>query len=153
MSSPVYLSTVSAIGLLADLPAFGIAGRRYNATDTNQEFYDTGTAWIEIVTSSVFGLLVVAFSATPVFDASQAQEFKITLTGNVTAPTFINGTDGPALIAFRIVQDGTGGWTFAWPANVRNGGEINPDANSVSLQLFAVDTDGSLDAVGPMMWT
>lgn len=33
-------------GLLASRPAFGIFGRRYYATDTGQEFFDTGTSWI-----------------------------------------------------------------------------------------------------------
>lgn len=99
------------------------------------------------------GVVVVPFLSNPIFDASKGLEFKITISANVTAPTFINGNLGPSLIVFRVVQDGTGGWTFTWPANVRNGGEINSAANSVSLQLFAVDVDGSLDAVGPMMWS
>jgi hypothetical protein len=48
MSSPVLLSTVSAIGPYANLPTFGIPGRRYFATDTGQEWYDTGLAWVHI---------------------------------------------------------------------------------------------------------
>jgi hypothetical protein len=77
----------------------------------------------------------------------------MTLTGNVSSSLFINGLIGPSIIVFRIVQDGTGGRTFAWPANVRNGGSINSAASSISMQMFAVDVDGSLDAVGPMMWS
>jgi len=100
------------------------------------------------------GVVAVASSATPIFDGSKGLEFKFTLAGaNVTSSTFINGTSGPSIIVFRLVQDGTGGWTFAWPSNVRNGGTINPAANSRSCQIFAVDTDGSLDAVGPMMYS
>lgn len=99
------------------------------------------------------GVVAVAFNANPIFDASQGLEFKLTLTGNATSSSFINGSQGPSVIAFRIVQDGTGGRTFVWPANVRNGGEISPAANARSLQLFAVDTDGSLDAIGPMMYS
>lgn len=99
------------------------------------------------------GLVTVPFNSTPIFDASAAQEFKIVLTGNVASSTFINGTSGPALIAFRIVQDSTGGRSFVWPANVRNPGVINPGPNSRSLQLFALDSDGSLDAIGPMMYS
>ena len=101
----------------------------------------------------VGGLVNVSYSSTPVFNAALGLEFKITLTGNVTSSSFIGGTVGPSLIAFRIVQDGTGGRTFVWPTNVRNGGIVNTDANGRSLQLFAVDSDGSLDAVGPMMYS
>ena len=99
------------------------------------------------------GVVPVSFIPTPIFDASKGLEFKLTLSGNVTSSTFINGTLGPSLIAFRMVQDSTGGHTFAWPANVRNGGVINPAENGRSLQLFAVDIDGSLDAVGPIMYS
>lgn len=99
------------------------------------------------------GLVTVIYSSSPVFDATIAQEFKITLTGNVTAPTFINGTSGPALITFRIVQDGTGGHSWTWPANIRNGGAINPGPNSRSIQTFALDTDGSLDATTSIMYS
>ena len=45
------LSVVSAIGLFADRPAFGIGGRKYFATDTKQEWYDTGSAWVNITPS------------------------------------------------------------------------------------------------------
>ena len=99
------------------------------------------------------GVVLVSYSSTPTFDASRGLEFKITLIGNVSSSLFINGAIGPSLIVFRIVQDGTGGRTFAWPANVRNGGSINSAASSISMQMFAVDVDGSLDAVGPMMWS
>lgn len=99
------------------------------------------------------GIVTVAYSATPVFNAATGGAFKITLTGNVTSSTFANGTQGPSIVAFRIVQDGTGGRTFVWPANVRNAGTPNPAANARSVQLFALDTDGSLDAVSPMMYS
>jgi hypothetical protein len=99
------------------------------------------------------GISIVAFSATPVFNAQNGSQFKITLTGNVTSSTFTNGATGPGLVAFRVVQDGTGGRVFTWPANVRNAGEINDAANAVSIQLFAPDVDGSLDSVGPMQYS
>lgn len=99
------------------------------------------------------GIVVVTFSSTPVFNAALGGAFKITLGGNVTSSTFANGTQGPGVVAFRIQQDGTGGRTFAWPSNVRNGGTINPGANARSVQLFSLDTDGSLDAASPMMYS
>jgi hypothetical protein len=99
------------------------------------------------------GLITVPFAANPIFDASKGLEFKLTLTGNVSSSSFINGTLGPSIIAFRIVQDGTGGRTFTWPSNVRDGGVVNPAANARSVQLFAVDTDGSLDSISPMQYS
>jgi hypothetical protein len=113
-----------------------------------------GTLTAESITGlGLFGVVTVPFTVTPVFDATAGQEFKITLTDNVLASTFINGVSGPSIIVFRIVQDGVGGRTFVWPTNVRNGGIINADANGRSVQAFAVDTDGSLDATGPMMYS
>jgi hypothetical protein len=99
------------------------------------------------------GLVTVPFVVTPTFNANLGLEFKITLTGNVTGAAFVNGATGPSIIVFRIVQDSSGGHSFVWPSNVRNGGIVNSLANGRSLQIFAVDSDGSLDAAGPMMYS
>ena len=99
------------------------------------------------------GVVLVTPSATPIFDASKGLEFKITISVSVLSSTFINGNLGPSIIVFRIVQDSIGGHNFAWPSNVRNGGIVNKTANARSVQMFAVDSDGSLDAVGPMMYS
>ena len=61
------------------------------------------------------GVVIISSSPTPIFDATKGLEFKMTLTVDVTSPTFINGTLGPSLIAFRLIQDNVGGKTFAWP--------------------------------------
>lgn len=98
-------------------------------------------------------LLTVPFSATPSFNAANAGAFDITLTGDVTASTFINGASGGPLVAFRIVQDSNGGHAFAWPANVRNAGAVSTNANARSVQLFLLQTDGSLDALAPIMYS
>jgi hypothetical protein len=99
------------------------------------------------------GIITVAYSAVPSFNAAQASVFNITLTGNVTASTFINGTSGSSIIAFRITQDATGNRGWTWPTNVRNGGTVDPGANINSTQLFLLQTDGSLDAASPMMYS
>jgi hypothetical protein len=98
-------------------------------------------------------LVPVAFSTTPVFNAAVGGAFKLTLTGNVASSTFANGLQGPSIVVFRFLQDGTGGRTFAWPGNVRNGGVVNPGPNARSVQIFALDTDGSLDAIGPIQYS
>lgn len=90
-----------------------------------------------LVGADVFENDVVDFSATPVFDASFAAHplFQMTLTGNVTSSSVVNGVAGQH-ITFCITQDGTGGRTFAWPSNFRGASMIAPDANSVSAQEF-----------------
>lgn len=93
-----------------------------------------------MVAADIFGLTAVAFSATPVFDASTFPfpTFTITLTGNVTSSSVINPTNGQH-IAFKITQDGTGGHTFAWPTNFKDPSAIAPDATLVSIQEFVYD--------------
>lgn len=86
----------------------------------------------------VAGLTTVTFSATPTFDASTANAFKITLTANVTSSTLSNAVAGEPL-AFEICQDATGGRTFVPPTNVLNMGTIATAANACSFQVFNFD--------------
>jgi len=99
-----------------------------------------------------FGIVSVAFSATPIFLAAAGSVLKIVLTGNVISSAF-NGAGGGTFILIRVVQDAVGGRTFAWPANMRNAGLVSGLPNSVSDQLFAVDQDGSARAVAPIMYS
>jgi hypothetical protein len=57
------LAVVSAIGLASGRPPFGIAGRKYYATDTQIEWYDTGAAWVNITPPA--GLPAAILAATP----------------------------------------------------------------------------------------
>jgi hypothetical protein len=81
---------------------------------------------------------VVTFSATPTFEASLGNTQKITLTGNVTSSTLSNAATGQQ-INFLICQDGTGGWTFVWPTNVKGGMTIGSDASKCNAQNFIFD--------------
>jgi hypothetical protein len=101
---------------------------------------------------SIFFLPLVLTDAPNVtFNGFANISFKLVLNQN-TNGIFINMLNKP-LIIVRIVQNGTGGWTFTWPANVRNGGVVNPAPTAVSTQIFTADSDGSLDAAGPMMYS
>jgi len=93
-----------------------------------------------LVAADMFGITPVAFSATPIFDASTFLEplFTTTLTGDVTGPTVTNPTDGQK-ICFEITQDGSGGHAWTWPVNFKGGSNIGPDANSVTIQEFVYD--------------
>ncbi len=97
---------------------------------------------------------IVGFSATPTFTvtaSSTIQNFQITLTANVTSSTLSAGgaTTGQD-IAIKICQDGSGGWTFTWPANVINGGNINTTASVCNKQIFRWDGSNAV-AFGPMV--
>jgi hypothetical protein len=107
-----------------------------------------------IVTGSINGggnIYIVAPTPTPVFDGHLGASFKMTLTEAVTSSTAPN-MSGKLLVPFQFLQDVTGGWAFVWPPTVKGGGDVNPAPNARSTQVFAVDTDGSLHAAGPMMY-
>lgn len=79
---------------------------------------------------------VLAFSATPVFDANVATDFEMTLTANVTSSTLVNTKPG-MVITFIIHQDGAGNHTFSAPSNAPMA-TIDPGANKTSTQAFKV---------------
>ncbi|MBI1956753.1 MAG: hypothetical protein HYS38_10195 [Acidobacteria bacterium] len=83
-------------------------------------------------------MTVVTFSATPTFDASLGNSFKITLTDNITSSTFSNAQAGQQ-ISFLICQDATGNRTFVWPTNVKGGVTIGATLSTCSAQTFLYD--------------
>ncbi|HEV7523219.1 MAG TPA: hypothetical protein VGP89_19110 [Candidatus Angelobacter sp.] len=86
----------------------------------------------------LYDQVTVTFSATPTFDASKANVFKLTLTGNVTSSTLSNALTGQDLI-FELCQDGTGGRTFVAPANVQGFLAISSTASACTTQEFIFD--------------
>lgn len=81
----------------------------------------------------------VTYSATPTFTvASHIQEFEVTLTGNVNSSTLSGAASGD-FITFRIIQDGTGSRTFAWPTGFSNACTISPTASVETKQIFYWD--------------
>ncbi len=87
-----------------------------------------------------FGLVPVAFNASPTFNAGTFSwpTFLITHTGNVTSSAVSNPSPGQ-YVTFVITQDGTGGRTFVWPANFKGASAIAPEASSVSVQSYCYD--------------
>jgi hypothetical protein len=82
----------------------------------------------------------VSFSATPTFTASSdtVNSWSITLTGNVTSSTLASSAAGQYL-AFKICQDSTGSWTFAWPTGFSAATTIFPTASTCTQQAFFWD--------------
>ena len=110
MSSPVYLPTVSAIGTYADLPAFGIQGRKYFATDTNQEWYDTGTAWVLASASKPVAILSAAPSAAGPFSIAHGLAF------------------APSRISILMTNAGS-----IWQQSVPDGTNVNLNASDAGI--------------------
>ena len=92
----------------------------------------------------------VPFSGTPTFNVTgQNQLFTITLLGNATSqPLNATGILSPGIVFFQITQDGAGGHTFTWPANVIGGAPIGLAAGQVTTQEF-VWNGVNATAVGP----
>ncbi|MBI2820386.1 MAG: hypothetical protein HYX73_10435 [Acidobacteria bacterium] len=63
----------------------------------------------------------MTFSATPTFDASLGNSFKMTLTDNVSSSTISNPQTGQFL-TLLLCQDGTGSRTMTWPTNLKLAG-------------------------------
>jgi hypothetical protein len=83
-------------------------------------------------------LAKVSFSAAPMFDASKASTFKITLAGRVASST-LSGAASGQLFNFLICQDGAGGHIFQWPSNVRGGMIVGTAPGKCSVQSFVFD--------------
>lgn len=80
-------------------------------------------------------------------DLENGNIFEVTLTENVTTLTISNPPASGTAGSFTLIlkQDGTGGWTFAWPAAVVWAGGTAPtlttDASAVDVLTF-ITTDG-----------
>jgi len=94
-------------------------------------------------------------SATPTFNCGLVNgpvEFYLLLTENVTASTLLPNFAGQ-IVLFRLVQDATGGWTFAWPTNVQNASVIHSAAGSTTAQAFFVAGNGNAYPLGPATYS
>src|ERR1051326_255142 len=72
------------------------------------------------------------------FSASSFNQFLTNMTTNVSSSSMVGGIPG-AHYVFIFVQDGTGGHTFSWPANVIDPEAIDTAPNAVCEQTFYFD--------------
>jgi hypothetical protein len=91
----------------------------------------------------------LALSGTYGSPPSSLVTFDITLTGNVALSTLDTVVAG-AIYTFIIVEDGVGGHTFSWPANVVHADAIDTTANAINIQSFVARADGNLYPIGPL---
>ena len=85
-----------------------------------------------------FGQHTTAFTATPVFDAGITDNWKMTLTGNVTSSTLVSPEAGHTY-TWEICQDATGSRTFAWPSQLSAPITIASTANACTTEIFYFD--------------
>jgi len=115
---------------------YSITGGTFNLNSASAASGTTPPVFVNPVT--VVAPVTVPFSATPTFNAATSNSFIITLTGNVTSSTLTGATAGQ-IITLQIIEDGTGGRTFAYPPNVKGGMSISTAANAVNTQSFWFD--------------
>ena len=119
----------------------GIAGVDFIYTDstTHKLKVNLNNGGAANLVPDPFTYTAVTFSATPTFTFGfGANTFKITLTGNVTSSTVASNAAGqPA--TWVICQDGTGGRTFAWPANFFGAMTIGSTLSKCNTQSFTSD--------------
>jgi hypothetical protein len=91
----------------------------------------------------------VSFGASLTFDCSKANGFQITLGGNVTSSTVVGASPGQ-IVTFVLIQDGTGGHTFAWPTSITGTSPIDGTANITNVQQFIARADGTLRPINAL---
>lgn len=98
--------------------------------------------------------VTTAFSGTPTFTpTAQFCILQITLSGNVSSSTFNSASIAAnAFITLEIIQDATGGHTFAYPANFLNAGGVGTSANQVTFQQFYWDGTNAYAITPPTVY-
>src|SRR5580765_1775575 len=139
--------TVKANPFLADASAFAFFYAA-NGARVDIQLSGTGITVPFLVASDVLfddpaGLFiglpqVVAFSATPAFNFNVSNWFQLTLTGNVTAPTFPNPSPGQ-LLFLSLILDAAGGHTFAFPGSFLHPPTISTAVNAHTELIFKFD--------------
>lgn len=104
---------------------------------------------LEVVGVTTSGIVNASSSGGALaLDLSTSNIFRIVLHENITALTFSNPQPG-AEYTFIVVQDGTGGWTLAWPAAALNPiSPVNSAANGKTMWAGICDTDNTIIAPG-----
>jgi hypothetical protein len=86
--------------------------------------------------TQTFAVNTVASGSTPAFDLSLGNVQYVSALATNASPTFSNITAGGAWM-FVICNNGTGGYTWTWPASVHGGITIGTTASKCSTQLFS----------------
>lgn len=128
------LTNLSAATTIADTDLIHVL------TDPTGAAVDKKITFDDFQDSLVPDIQVGVFNATQTINASLGDIFQLTLTGNVTSSSITNPLTGQTL-KIALTQDGSGGKTFAWPANVKlAGGSVTlSGANKRDVLTFYYD--------------
>lgn len=85
-----------------------------------------------------FGQQTQPSAASMSFSAASYNQFLTNMTSNVAGSSMVGGIAG-TYYTFIFTQDGTGGHTFSWPANVIDPQAIDTAPNATCAQTFCFD--------------
>jgi hypothetical protein len=121
--------------------AASLSAKGYTVNDTSAAALQTVLANILTNADLRANQITVNFSTNPTFDANLANGFRFGLSGNVTSSSLINGSIGQ-IVTFFIVSQNPGNFSFVWPSNVSNPGNVQTQSTgNLFVQQFI--TDGS----------
>lgn len=102
------LADVVVNAVYADLPAAGISGRLFFASDTQQMYYDTGSAWVNVSPALNVAAIAALQQSSYTFggaDTGVANAYVVSL---AVAPTLVTGTQAQ----FKAAHANTGASTL-----------------------------------------
>lgn len=120
--------------------AGALANKGYNLSDANLSTLEAVLANVLTTADTKPAQIIVPFSPTPTFDGSKANGFRISLGGNVTSSSLINTPVAGTIVTFFIISGSPGNYSFAWPSNVINPGDVQTQSNgNLYTQSFISD--------------
>lgn len=125
---------------------FMAASRKRNLARFGLFWNIQDTSWIDDAPMEPATEVSAIYNSVMVIDTSTGDVITVTLTGNVTSTTLNYDGGAPTTgttVTLRIVENATGGWTFALPANLQTdqGFGIDTGANRVTLLPIRFQTD------------
>lgn len=102
------LASVIQYGTAADMPTAAIPGRLYFTSDTEQQFYDTGSAW-ENVTPLLNAASITAIQQEKYVYAVDSGTVNVLAVSLTSAPTIVAGS----LVVVKVANTNTGAATIA----------------------------------------
>ncbi len=143
-------STFLSASAIDPTPALGASDTKVPSQNAVKQYVDSQFA--EKRNLPGFRFLDLGEQITPVFDATGADVFQITLKQDISISTLLNATAGQTL-TFLICQDTTGGHSFRWPADFSGGMTIqylSPTATRSTCAVQSFIYNGTVAyAVGP----
>jgi len=127
---------VSAIAVM-------LQNKGFSTSDSNFSALVSALSNIVTTADAKAGILGMVYSPTANFNMSLNAAFTMTLTGNLTSPTFSGFVPGTT-VTFAWQQDAVGGRTVTYGGSFYTPGPAQPDPTplAVSLQSFICLTDG-----------